>query len=164
MNDRRIAKRLVVGAAAGFIGTLALQGLRTASQRWLPASLPPIRQDPGEVMVEQVAEVLPTRDVPALAKTAMARSLAVGYGLTTGALYAALRPTAGNVIGDGFALGLGVWVVGYLGWLPALKFMLPLREQSLQEVVGPAVRHAFFGVATVAAYRWWHKRAKQNNR
>jgi hypothetical protein len=140
MNDRGLGKRLTLGAAAGFVGTLALQGLRTASQKWLPQTMPPIRKDPGEFVVEQVEEALPgtarTR-VPDLVETAAARSLAVGYGLLAGTVYAALRPTGGNPLVEGTLLGLAVWAAGYLGWLPALEFTPPLSEQSLQQGAGP---------------------------
>jgi hypothetical protein len=44
--------RLFRGAAAGFAGTLALQVMRTASAKALPATMPPIPQDPGEFMIQ----------------------------------------------------------------------------------------------------------------
>ncbi len=131
------------------------------SQKGLPQTMPPIRKEPGEFMVEQVEEALPgtaRARVPGLVETAAARSLAVSYGLTAGTVYAALRPAGGNPLIDGTLLGLGVWAAGYLGWLPALELMPPLSEQGLQESVGPVVRHVLFGVVTVAAYRWLHNR------
>ncbi len=154
MHDRGSATRLALGAAAGFAGTLALQLLRTASQKAIPATMPPIRTDPGEFMVEKVEQtVLPRAQVPTLVETAAAKSLAVGYGLTAGVLYAALRPNAGPVPCDGLTLGLATWAAGYLGWLPALGLMPPLREQGVAQTLGPAIRHTIFGVVTVAAYR-----------
>ena len=45
-------QRLILGAAGGFIGTLAIQALLTASQKWLPNTVPPLRQGPGEFMVD----------------------------------------------------------------------------------------------------------------
>lgn len=44
--------RLAFGAVAGFAGTLAIQAFMTANQKWFPSAAPPIRQDPGEFMVE----------------------------------------------------------------------------------------------------------------
>ncbi len=157
MDDKRLVERLARGGAAGFTGTLALQGLRMASQRWFPTTMPPIKEDPGAFMVEQVEQSLPAamrERVPAIVETAASKSMAVGYGLTAGALYAALRPNSGHVVIEGVALGLGTWAVGYLGWLSRLGLMPPLREQGAVEVIAPAARHALFGVATVAAYRW----------
>jgi putative membrane protein len=156
MSGKDLIKRLTLGAAAGFAGTLALQGLRTGSQKWLPATMMAMRKDPGEFMVEQAKSALPTAtraQLPALAETAAARFLAVGYGLTAGVLYAALRPGGGSPIVDGIALGLVVWAAGYLGWLPALKLAPPVTEQPIAASAGTALRHALFGVVTVAAYR-----------
>jgi hypothetical protein len=59
--------------------------------------MPPIREDPGEFMVEQAEELLPeeTREqVPTVVETVAAKSLALGYGMTAGAIYGALRPRA----------------------------------------------------------------------
>ena len=41
-------KQLALGAASGVAGTLAVQAFLTASQRWLPSTVPPLRQDPAE--------------------------------------------------------------------------------------------------------------------
>ncbi len=79
--------------------------------------------------------------------------MAGGYGLTAGALYAALRPDAGPILCDGLVLGLATWAAGYPGWLPALGLMPPVREQGAAQAFGPAIRHALFGVVTAAAYR-----------
>jgi hypothetical protein len=149
-------ERLVRGAAAGFAGTLALQAMRTASAKALPATLPPIRQDPGEFMVQRVEAVLPDpvqARIPPLGETVAAKAVAAGYGLTAGAVYGLLRPAGGDILVDGVALGLGTWAAGYLGWLPALGLMPPLSEQGAPEAIGPVVRHALFGIATVAVYR-----------
>jgi hypothetical protein len=149
-------ERLALGAAAGLAGTLLLQVIRTANQWLFPESMPPIRQDPGEFMVEQAEEALPTArdDIPTLVETAAARSLALGYGMTAGAIYAVVRPTGGDLLVDGLALGLGTWAAGYLGWMPVLDLMPPLKKQDVAQVVGPVVQHVLFGVVVVATYRW----------
>jgi hypothetical protein len=152
----KLIERLPLGAAAGFAGTLALQGLMAASQKWFPETMPPIRKDPGEFMVEKVEQSLPAEvsaRVPDIAETAGARSLALGYGMTAGTIYAALRPCGKNVIAEGSLLGLGTWAVGYLGWLPALGLMPPVPKQGLKEAAGPLLQHVVFGVVSVAAYR-----------
>ncbi len=154
--------RLARGVAAGFAGSLALQALRSASDAWVPQSMPPIRKDPGEFMVEQAEAALPSavrEHVPPLVETAAARSLALGYGLTAGAIYAAVRPRGGDVLVDGVLLGLGTWAAGYLGWLPALGLIPPLPEQEVTETVGPVIRHVLFGVVVVATYRALEQRS-----
>lgn len=156
MRYEAMLDHLVRGAAAGFAGTLALQVMHMASEKALPATMPSIRQDPGEFMVEKVEEALPASvrsRIPALAEAGAAKGLAVGYGITAGAVYGLLRPEGGDILVDGVALGVGTWAAGYLGWLPALGLLSPLREQSVPEAVGPVVRHALFGMAVVAAHR-----------
>ncbi len=156
MNTAHVLGRIGRGAAAGFAGTLALQALRTASQKAWPTTMPPMGKDPGEFLVEQVKGVLPAKtraQVPAFVETAAARSLAVGYGLSAGVLYATLRPASGEPAIDGVVLGLAVWAAGYLGWLPALGLAPPITEQRIEAAVGTALRHALFGVVTVAVYR-----------
>jgi hypothetical protein len=39
--------------------TLLLQGMRTTSKKLLPASVPPIRKDPGEFMLKKAETLLP---------------------------------------------------------------------------------------------------------
>ena len=58
MNSDIAAQRIGAGAAAGLVGTALLQGLMAASQKWAPESLPPIKQDPGEFMVEKAEQQL----------------------------------------------------------------------------------------------------------
>jgi hypothetical protein len=157
MAHTDVIDRVLRGAAAGFAGTLALQGMRTASAKALPATMPPIQQDPGEYMVQKGEAALPESVVgriPPLAETVAAKTFAAGYGLTAGAVYGLLRPEGGDLLVDGVALGLGTWAAGYLGWLPALGLMPPVPEQETSEVLGPIVRHALFGITTVATYRW----------
>jgi hypothetical protein len=156
MANAGVLDRLVRGAAAGFAGTLALQVMRTASEKTLPATMPPIRQDPGEFMLQRAEERLPTSvtsRIPPAAEAAVAKGMAAGYGVTAGALYAFLRPDGGEVLTDGIALGVGTWATGYLGWLPALGLLPALQEQNVPEAIGPLVRHALFGIAVVATYR-----------
>ena len=160
MRNKELIERLALGAAAGFVGTIALQGLLMATRKWLPDLMPPIREDPGEFMVQQVEQALPPETsarVPPVVETAAAKSLALGYGLTAGVLYTMVRPEAEHVVADGTALGLGTWAAGYVGWLPALDLMPPLTEQRLGQTVGPVIHHLLFGMATVAAYRWLKK-------
>lgn len=150
-------KHVALGAASGFVGTLTIQALLSANQKWLPDALPPLRKDPGEFMVERAEEVLPEEiqsQVPDLLETGAARALALGYGLTFGVLYAALCPTGGPPVRDGFALGLANWAVGYLGWLPALELMSPVWQQEPQQVFAPVAEHVIYGMTTVAAYDW----------
>lgn len=151
-----VIARGAAGAAAGLAGTLGLLALQTASERWLPETMPSYAEDPGEFMVRKAEARLPRRTrkrIPAPIHTAAAQALAAGYGIAAGAVFAAVRGTPAGVFRDGVVLGLATWVAGYAGWLPALGLLPPLRDQPRGEVVGPAGRHVLFGILTVAVYR-----------
>jgi hypothetical protein len=156
-------KRIVLGAAGGIAGTLAIQALLTANQKWLPSTVPPIRQDPGEFMVEKGKDVLPEpvrQRIPQAVETGAARLLAAGYGLTFGALYALLRPQGGSPFVDGILLGLANWATGYLGWLPAAGLMPPIWRQKAPQAIVPVAEHVLYGMATVATYNWLRRRLR----
>src|ERR1041384_8200299 len=160
MNTDIAAQRIGAGAAAGLVGTALLQGLMAASQKWAPGSLPPIKQDPGEFMVEKAEEQLhdTVREaIPEQLAKAAAKSLAFGYGTTFGALYATSRPETKNLLLEGSALGLAAWGVGYLGWLPASGLMPPVTKQDPEQIVGPILSHILFGIVTVGLYRLFER-------
>lgn len=156
MNDRsRRLTRAALGAAGGLVGTMAIQTLMAASQRWVPEAQPPIREDPGKFLVEKAEKALPRslqERVPEEAEHVAARALGMGYGMTFGALYGALRPAGGNPSTDGLVLGTACWAAGYLGWLPALGLLPPIWKQTAPQAIGSAVEHLAYGVATVASY------------
>lgn len=161
MNNESTVQRLGAGAAAGLAGSVLIQGLLAASQKWAPQALPPIKQDPGEFMVEKAEELLPERvreKIPERLEKAAAKSLALGYGTTFGALYATSRPKLKSLLLEGSALGLATWGAGYLGWLPAAGLMRPVAEQESRQIAGPILSHILFGIATVGLYRLLHQR------
>ncbi|HEX5471991.1 MAG TPA: hypothetical protein VFW73_08895 [Lacipirellulaceae bacterium] len=150
-----------MGAAGGFAGTVALQALLTASQKWLPSAAPPLRQHPGEFMVKKAEASLPEavrRRIPTAVETSMAQALGVGYGLAFGALYAAVRPKRRSFFVDGLMLGSAAWAAGYLGWLPALGVMRPVGKHYASQALAPVAEHAVYGVVTVAVCDWLQDR------
>lgn len=160
MNTDIATQRIGAGAAAGLIGTALIQGLMAASQKWAPEILPPIKQDPGEFMIEKAEEQLPARlreKIPEQFERAAAKSLGFGYGTTFGALYATSRPETKSLLLEGSALGLAAWGVGYLGWLPASGLMPPVRKQDPEQIAGPILSHILFGIVTVGLYRLFRR-------
>lgn len=156
MNSEMTALRAGIGATAGLAGTVVLQGLLAASQKWAPQTLPPIKQDPGEFMIEKAQTYLPEKlreKIPEELENMVAKSLAFGYGSTLGALYAASRPETRNLLLEGSALGLVAWGAGYLGWLPAARLMPPVTRQEPEQIAGPIVSHVLFGIVTVGLFR-----------
>ena len=160
MASATVPVRLLAGAAAGLAGTFVLHGLLAASRRWAPATLPPMRQDPAEFMVERAESALPeTRraQVSPKGKAAAEKGLHLGYGATFGVLYG-LAAAEGNPLLAGPILGLVTWGVGYLGWLPATGLMPPVHRQDPARAAGPIATHVGYGIATASAYRWLSRR------
>lgn len=154
-------KRIALGAAGGLAGTIAIQALLSANQKWLPSAVPPMRQEPGPFMVERGEDVLPStvrQRIPHGVETGAAQMLAAGYGLTFGALYTLVRPQGGSALVDGVLLGLANWATGYLGWLPATGLMPPIWRQKAPQAIAPIVQHALYGMAVVATYNWLRRR------
>jgi hypothetical protein len=58
MSQHNLIEHVALGAAAGGAATFLLQGVRTSEQKLLPETMPPMREDPGEFMVEQAEELL----------------------------------------------------------------------------------------------------------
>jgi hypothetical protein len=139
--------RIALGAVAGVAGTMVMQAMMMTSGKFLPESKPPIKQDPGKFMLDKVPI-----DVPEAVRPLAEKSLHLGYGMTSGAIYGALRARRGSAVFDGALLGIGVWAAGYLGWLPAADLMPPVTKQTPQQIAVPIVQHAIFGVAVATAY------------
>jgi hypothetical protein len=160
MASATLPVRLLAGAAAGLAGTVVLQGLLAGSARWAPQTLPPIRQDPAEFMVEQAESALPPArraQVPPKGRAAAEKGLPLGYGATFGMLYG-LAVREGSPLLAGAVLGLATWAVGYLGWLPATGLMPAVTRQEPARVAGPIATHLGYGIATAATYQWLSRR------
>jgi hypothetical protein len=163
MASATVPVRLLAGAAAGLAGTFVLQGLLAGSQRWAPETLPPLRRDPAEFMVEQAESALPaTRraQVPPQGKAAAEKGLQIGYGVTFGVLYGLTAGEQSPLL-TGALLGLAAWAVGYLGWLPATGLMPPVHRQEPAQVAGPIATHLGYGIATASAYQWLSRRLER---
>jgi hypothetical protein len=154
------------GAIAGLVGTVAIEAVMRAGQRVAPQATPPMRQDPGEFALETVARATGVEALPESVERAAAAGAHFGYGSTMGALYglarAALvggaaagrgRDEVSDLLIGGAALGLAVWAVGYLGWLPAFGLMPPVTRQRPAQVAAPVAAHVLYGIVTAAAYQ-----------
>jgi hypothetical protein len=138
-----------------------MYGMRTATQKLAPETLPPMRQDPGEFMVQQAESVLipeKRERVPERVESTAASLMHFGYGTSAGVLYALLGGERPQLLRDGVLLGLGVCAAGYLGWLPRSRLMPPLTQQRPAQVIVPLLQHAAFGISVVAAYDWLRRR------
>ena len=78
------------------------------------------------------------------------------YGATFGAAYAAARHKSKHPVLEGTLLGVGVWAVGYLGWLPAAGLIKPVWKEDPKRTLAEVARHAAYGVATAAVFEAIH--------
>jgi hypothetical protein len=144
-------RRLLLGAAAGALGTLAMSAAMAAGHR---LARPAARPAPEEITenVEERAGVRDDLPEPAFEASWVAAHFA--YGAACGALYAVARPRpAASALAEGLAFGGLVWAVSYLGLLPALG-LHPWPEDDSKARMGVMIAaHAVFGVATAAAER-----------
>jgi hypothetical protein len=163
MDRARDAAR---GALAGLVGTVAIQGAMQGGQKLAPGATPPVRKDPGEFAVETAERATGVEALPEPVERAAATATHFGYGAAMGAVYGLARaallgakgaPRERDEVSDlligGSALGLAVWAVGYLGWLPALGLMPPVTRQRPAQVVAPVATHVLYGIVTAAAYQ-----------
>lgn len=156
MDGNSVTGRALAGTAGGLAGTLTIQRLMSATASRFPGTTPPFRGDPGEFMVQRVERILSQsvrRAVPRPVEVGAAKVLALGYGLTFGALYGIARREPGNVLVDGAALGLVTWAAGYLGWLPATRLLPPVTQQRPAQALTPIWQHIAFGIAAAGVTR-----------
>ncbi len=155
MLKEEVLQQIGMGAAAGLIGTAAMQAVRTANEKMAPQTITPMRRDPGKYMADRAQEVLPDSAagrVGEQGKGIASLLLSFGYGSTATALYSALREEPQTLL-DGAVLGVAVWAIGYLGWLPALRLTPEIRQQTKGQVAMSVAQHIVYGVASVSAYR-----------
>jgi hypothetical protein len=150
----------MAGALAGLAGTATMMAMRMFDETYAPKTIPKTRRDPGRYMMRKaeaatnLPKVLPQGAVRRQIENAGAMSMQVGYGILPGIAYAMLRGQRrnGSSLVEGAAIGMGVYLLGYFGWLPLLGLTRPLWKQPLPEVVGETMRHVAYGVTTAAVY------------
>ena len=144
----RLASRLVVGAIAGFVGTMAM----TAAMRRLHRRLPAEERYPltPREIVDSVGDQLqvPLADETARDVTTAAHFL---YGAAMGALIAAMNPDPNKR--GGAAAGAAVWLASYMGWIPAVGALAPASDHPARRNALMIGVHLVWGATTAAAIR-----------
>ena len=155
-QTRRLLEAVASGAASSVAGTLALHMAHEAALKYARPSLPPMYEEPGHYVVRQTEDLLPTAAKSRITgkhRDRAATALSYTYGAVWPALYLALRGRHARVLVDGAALGVAVWGIGYLGWLPRLRLSPPVSEQTPLQIVSNVAEHALYGVLTITAWR-----------
>lgn len=139
-----LSTRLLLGAIAGLVGTMAMTVAMNRLHRRLSEAeqypLPP-REITETILIDGPDEAV--KDVSTAAHFL--------YGAATGSIIAAVRPRAGVVAGA--AYGVGVWGASYFGWVPALGILRPANEHPPRRNALMIGVHVVWGAVTALSLR-----------
>ncbi len=150
MKDRQpgLGSRLLIGAIAGMVGTMAM----TSAMRRMHEKLPPRERyplTPREIIdstSEQAGAPLPNevaKDVTTAAHFA--------YGAASGALLGVANVMLGPISGG--TAGVGIWLASYMGWIPGVGILKPATDHPPRRNLLMLAAHVVWGVTTVRAMR-----------
>lgn len=150
-----IIVRTAEGVFGGILGTAFIGRSQRLSRHELPEAVRPTepRQEPGEFVTARIewarGEALHGR-----AHERVKRGLHWAYGMGWGALLGALGPavrirTLRGALLAGAGLGVAVWGVGYLGWLPAAGLTeRPTTPRRAAHAATDLALHVGYGLVT----------------
>jgi uncharacterized membrane protein YagU involved in acid resistance len=140
----KLSSRLVIGAIAGVVGTMAM----TAAMRRLHARLPEEERYPLTPREIVDSTVEPDQEESAGALTTASHFT---YGAACGALLAAANPRPGTTSGAG--AGVVVWLASYMGWIPAFGILKAATEHPARRNLLMIAVHLVWGATTAKAMR-----------
>ena len=135
------------GAAAGLVATGVMSVVLEVGRRATS-----FRRQPPTLIVRTVVAGRPKRALPA--EGALAVAAHVGYGASSGALFALLtrrHGTPGSGLGVGYALLL--WLGSYAGWVPAAGAMAPPQRDDRGRQLTLIAGHVVYGAVLAAVLR-----------
>jgi len=147
-NPPRLGSRLLIGAIAGFAGTLAM----TSAMRRMHEKLPPAERYPltPREIVDSSAE-----KAGVVLSNEAAKDITTASHFLYGAASAALLGAANVMLGpvSGGIGGVGIWLGSYMGWIPGLAILKPATEHPARRNLLMIGAHVVWGVATARAMR-----------
>jgi hypothetical protein len=158
---RRTRRSLLIdilsGAAAGALGTVALnQAFKLTGKLQPKSGKPPIpepQESPTETVARKALEPVGIH-LEGDRKQRAGKVVHWSYGITWGALYGALHslvPQTGRLFGLGF--GFGLFVFGDVLLLPALRLIPPAHRLPLPANMSAIAAHLAYGSAAEGTYR-----------
>ena len=138
-----LGSRVVIGAVAGFVATMAM----TSAMRRLHGKLPAKQRYPLTPR-EIVDSAL---DPPRSAAPDLTIAAHFAYGAACGALIAAANPRVGRA--GGSLAGAAIWLTSYMGWIPALGVLEPATRHPLRRNMAMIAAHLSWGWSTAEAIR-----------
>jgi uncharacterized membrane protein YagU involved in acid resistance len=148
-KEPRLASRLVIGAVAGFVGTMAM----TAAMRRLHRRLPEAERYP--LTPREIVDSMSEQATGAAPEDETAKDLTTAshflYGAAMGALISAANPDPSRKAGA--LAGTAVWLASYMGWLPAVGTLEPATKHPARRNALMIGVHLVWGASTAAAIR-----------
>ena len=139
----KLGSRLVIGAIAGMVGTMAM----TSAMRRLHARLPEEERYP--LTPREIIDS--AGDPPNEAAKDLTTAAHFAYGAGCGALLAAADPKMGTA--RAAAAGAAIWLASYMGWIPALNLLKPATEHPARRNALMIGVHLVWGASTAHAMR-----------
>ncbi len=150
---RAVRVVLVDGGIGGGVGTVAMSLVMLGARRAdLVGELPPTR------MAAALLDVVSVRGGPGWVRDMLAVVLHLGFGAAAGSFFALLRvrlrlPVAPVL--QGLAYGLVVWLVSYMGWVPAVGLLPVATRDEPRRPVVMVCAHGVYGavLGALVGYR-----------
>jgi hypothetical protein len=148
-GELRLGSRLVIGAIAGVVGTMAM----TRAMRRFHARLPEEERYPltPREIVDDAADKAGGEKLPDEAARDVTTASHFLYGGMSGAMLGAMQAPVSPV--SGAIAGVGVWLASYMGWLPAGGLLKPATRHPLRRNLGMIAAHAVWGWSTAKAMK-----------
>lgn len=144
-----LARGIIVGTAAGLVGTLAM----TAFQTWLNKAQPtsPPSTENEEPATEQAADAISEKaqghDLPEDQREQAGNAVHLTMGATCGAIYGALSEFVPAVTAlEGVGYGSCVWLVADNFAVPELGLAKPPTERPTPDRVKGFLAHVVYGL------------------
>lgn len=143
---------LVRGGGAGFAGTIAMTAVIAAEKL---SGLMTEKPAPALVSahVEMAVGLRAHLPEPVFQVSWLLQHF--GYGVNAGVGYALVRTLlpVEKPLRAGTMYGIGLYLIGYAGWLPLMRLYPPPTRNPRRKVVMLVVEHIVFGTTTALTYR-----------
>jgi hypothetical protein len=158
----------LAGVAGGLAGSAFMRQAMTWNEK-LPDKYkaPQLNQHPGVFVASQAERAIGV-SLPADARQTVANSLHWVYGsfwptVLSGFFGRSIGASLPRTLAAGAGLGVGVWAVGYLGWLPA-SHLVSSGTKEVPRQASSALSHAIYGVIALLPLYAFEKLAAPRRR
>lgn len=141
---RTIINEAAKGAAGGALATAAMSAVMVAGQR---AGLMP--DQPPKRIVRSLLPGFKHRPKPG--ERLLSTLAHFGFGVASGALFAAVARSRRARLPLGIAYGLGIWLASYEGWVPRIATLPPAHRDRPGRPLVMAAGHVVYGTALACA-------------